>query len=106
MNNMNSVNLSDQLCHVCQVDHWMFKYKWWWYLLFWGHGLILVNAYIIYKTLCEEENVNLMSNYEFWPLVFLVNIDHRNCGARDNMISAVQLIGIRKKEGYTPTTDV
>ena len=38
------VHLSDQLWNVYQVDHWMRKYNWWWYLLFWGHDLILVNA--------------------------------------------------------------
>ena len=27
--NMNSVDLSDQLQNVYQIDHWMSKYKWW-----------------------------------------------------------------------------
>ena len=63
--NMNSFGLSDQLWNVYLVYHWIFKYKGWWYLLFWGHGLVLVDSYIIYKTLCEEVKVNPMSHYEF-----------------------------------------
>ena len=49
--NMNSVDLSDQIQNVYRVDHWIRKYKWLWYLLFWVHSLILVNVYIIYKAL-------------------------------------------------------
>ena len=51
--NMNLVDLSDKLWNVYQVDHWMRKYNWWWSILFWGHSLVLVNDYIIYKTLYE-----------------------------------------------------
>ena len=50
---MNLVGFSDQLRNVRRVDRWIRKYKWWWYLFFWGHGLVLVNDYIIYKTLYE-----------------------------------------------------
>ena len=39
-----SVDLSYQLQNVYQVDHWMLKYKLWWYIFFWGRGLFLVNA--------------------------------------------------------------
>ena len=52
--NMNSVGLSDELRNVYQFDHRMHKYKWHWYLLFWGYGLVLFNMKIIYKTLFEE----------------------------------------------------
>ena len=51
--NMISVDLSDQLRNVYQVDHWMGKCKWWWSLFFWLHGLVLVSSYLIYKALCE-----------------------------------------------------
>ena len=44
--NMNLVDLSDQLHHLYQVDHWMCMYKCWWSLFFWGHGLILFNLCI------------------------------------------------------------
>ena len=46
--NMNSVDLSDPLQNVYQFDHCMHKYKWWWYILFRGHELVLVNAQIIF----------------------------------------------------------
>ena len=49
MYNMNSVDIICQLRNVYQVDHWMRNYKWWWSILFWGHGLVRANAYIIYK---------------------------------------------------------
>ena len=61
--NMNSVDLSDQLHNVYQVDHWVQKYKWRWSLLFRCHGIIFFNAYIIYKTFREEGKVKPMSHY-------------------------------------------
>ena len=51
--NMNPVGLCDQLRNMYRVDHCMRKYKWWWSPFFWGHGLVLVNDCIVYKTLCE-----------------------------------------------------
>ena len=103
---INSVDISDQLWNVYQFDHWMNKYKWWWYILFWGRVLVLVNTYIIYKTLYKKGKVNYMTNYEFWRLVCLVNIDPTNFGGRDHMFSAVQHRGIRKKDKYTSTNIV
>ena len=47
--NMNSFDLSDQLHNVHQVDNWVHKCKWWWYILFWVQGLVLVNSYIVLK---------------------------------------------------------
>ena len=95
--NMNSFDLSDQLQYVCQVDLWMRMYKWWWSLLFWVHGLVLVNAYIIYKTLCEEGKVNIMSGYE----VFFAKICLTNFGGHNYPVSAVQRQGINKLWVYT-----
>ena len=50
---MNSVGLRDYFWNLYQVNHWLCKYTWWWSLLFLVHGLVLANAYIIYKTICE-----------------------------------------------------
>ena len=102
--NMNSVDLTDQLWNVYQVDHWMCKYKWWWYLFFQDHGLVLVNAYIIYKTQCEEVKVKPTSHYEFQRLDCLAKIDPNFFGSRDHLVSAVQRRGIIKKDGSKPTT--
>ena len=84
----------------------MRKYKWWWYLSFWGHGQVLVNAYIVYKTLCEEVKVNSMSRYDLWRLVFLSKIDPTHFGGRDHLVSAIQQQGIIKKYGSITTPNV
>ena len=85
--NMNSIDLSDQLLNVYQVYNLMSKYKWWWSIFFGGRGLFLVNAYIIYKTLCEEGKVKPISNYEFRSLVFLVKIDPTYFGDHNHLVS-------------------
>ena len=59
-----------------------------------GHGPVLANACIIYKTLFEEGKVKPMSHYEFQHLVFLANIDPTNFGGHNHMVSAVQRIGV------------
>ena len=84
----------------------MHKYKWWWYILFCGHGYVLVNVYNIYKTLCEKGKVKPMSNYEFQHMIFLENIDSTSYCGRNHLVSAVQRRGIRKQGGYTPNTTV
>ena len=48
------------------------------------------------KTLCEEGKVMPMSNYFFWCLVCLENIDPKCFGGRNNLVSAVQPRGINK----------
>ena len=94
--NMNSVDLSDQITNVYQVDYWMHKYKWWWTLLFWGHGVVLANAYIIYKKLFEEGKVKPMSHYEFQRMTCLSKFDPKRFDSCDHLVSADQRQGIRK----------
>ena len=45
-----------------------------------------------------------MSHYEFQSLVFLANIDPGNFGGHNHLVSSVQYQGIRKNDGYEPTT--
>ena len=71
----------------------------WWSLLFWGHGLVLINAYIIYKTLCGEGKVKPMRDYEFRHLVCLAKIDPKTFSICNNLVSAVQRQVIRKDMG-------
>ena len=104
--NMNSVDLSDQLWNVYQVDQCMLKYKWWWYIFFCFHGLILLTLYIIYKPLYQERKVKSMRHYEFQRVVFLENNIPNNFGGRDHLVLAVQRWGIMKKYGYMLTTHV
>ena len=84
--NNNMVDLSDQLRNVYQVDHWTIKYKWWWSLLSRGHGIVPVNYYIHYKTLCEEGKVKAMSHYEFQRLVCLAKTDPECFGGRIHLV--------------------
>ena len=85
---------SDQLHNVYQVEHWLRKHKWCWSLLFLGRVLFLVNAYIIYKTFCEEGKVKPMSNYDFRHMVCLVNSEPTNLGGYNLPVSEVQCRGI------------
>ena len=103
---MNSVYLSDQLQNVYRVDHWMRKYEWFWYLLFLGHDLVLANAYIFYKTLCEEGKLDNMNHYEFLRLLCLEHIDPTNFGSCDHLVSAVPKRCIIKKDGSISNTNV
>ena len=65
---MGDVDIADQYRNVYRFDHWMRKRKWWWAIFFWAIGVILVNAYILYIRLCEEEGIPkryIMSHHDF-----------------------------------------
>ena len=47
-----------------------------------------------------------MSNYEFWRLICLENIDPTKFGGRNYLVSVVQRQGKIKKYGHTTTTNV
>ena len=49
-NYMNSVDVADKLHNSYNLQHWMRKCKWWWALFMWGLGVMILNAYILYKT--------------------------------------------------------
>ena len=49
-NAMNNVDIADQLRGTYRFDCWMCKRKWWWAIWMWGIQLLLVNAYVLYKT--------------------------------------------------------
>ena len=49
-NYMNSVDVSDQLRNSYNFQHWMRNRNWGWALFMWGFGVMLVNAYIFYKS--------------------------------------------------------
>jgi hypothetical protein len=72
---MGHVDISDQLRNYYRFDHWMRKRKWWWALFFWGMGVSLVNAYVCYKEVCEQNNVKPMSHYEWRKSIALAWID-------------------------------
>ena len=49
-NGMNNVDIADQQHGTYCFDCWMHKRKWWWAIWMWGIQLLLLNAYVLYKT--------------------------------------------------------
>ena len=67
-NNMGDVDLADQLRGSYRIDFWLRNRKWWWSIMFWAIGVILTNAYIVYKKVNEEFGVSkhkIMSQHDF-----------------------------------------
>ena len=65
---MGHVDVSDQLRGSYRIDRWVRNRKWWWSMMFWGIGVLLTNAYVLYKKVLLEEGVdekNLLSQYDF-----------------------------------------
>jgi len=66
---MNGVDIADQLHGSYLIDKWMRKGKWWWAIWMWGVQLLLVNAYVLYKTvhlyMWKKNKKSIMSQYEF-----------------------------------------
>lgn len=81
-NEMGDVDIADQYCNVYRFDHWLRNRKWWWSIFFWGLGVILVNLYIVYVKVCEEEGVdknNIISHYDFRKKVAMAWINPDLC---------------------------
>lgn len=72
--NMNNVDIADQLRGSYRPDRWMRKQKWWWSMFFWGHGTLLVNAFIAYKRFMENKGLKPMSHYDFQKKIVLAKI--------------------------------
>ena len=65
---MGHVDVSDQLRGSYRIDRWVRNRKWWWSMFFWGIGVLLTNAYVVYRKVLLEEGVdkkNLLSQYQF-----------------------------------------
>ena len=72
---MGGVDIADQLRNYYRFDHWMRKRKWWWSIFFWAFGVLLVNAYVSYKTYMISKGKRPMSHYEFRKQIALAWID-------------------------------
>jgi len=72
---MGHVDVSDQLREVYKFNQWMRNYKWWWAIMQWGLGVLLVNSFVVYKLVCEEQNQRPMTHYEFRKMIALSWID-------------------------------
>ena len=65
---MGDVGVADQLRKNYRFDHWLRKRKWWWSIMFWDIGVILVNAYIVYRRdnlEYGESKSDLLSQHNF-----------------------------------------
>ena len=72
---MNYVDVADQLRGSYGFQHWVQNRKWWWALFMWGFGVILVNAYLCYKSAhlliwCTDKK-DILSQYEFRKSIVL-----------------------------------
>jgi hypothetical protein len=68
-NGMNNVDITDQLRGTYRFVHWMRKHKWWWSIWMWGVQVLLVNAYVLYRTahsiMWKTDKKLLLSQYRF-----------------------------------------
>ena len=65
---MGDVDVADQLRNNYRFYHWLRKRKWWWSIMFWDIGVILVNSYIVYRRVNLEAGVSksdLLSQQNF-----------------------------------------
>jgi hypothetical protein len=54
---MNAVDIADQLRNNYRFDHWLRNFKWWWSIFLWVFGVLLVNPYIVYTSVCDANGV-------------------------------------------------
>jgi Transposase IS4 len=67
-NDMGHVDISDQLRNYYRFDHWLRQWKWWWSIWNWALGVLLVNAYVTYRLVMEDNNIprsQWMTHYQF-----------------------------------------
>jgi hypothetical protein len=66
---MNNVDKVDQFRGSYQFHHWMQKRKWWWSIWIRGVQVLLVNAYVLYKSahllVWKTPKKDILSQYDF-----------------------------------------
>eukprot|EP00547_Thalassionema_nitzschioides_P014673 CAMPEP_0194238244 /NCGR_PEP_ID=MMETSP0158-20130606/5025_1 /TAXON_ID=33649 /ORGANISM="Thalassionema nitzschioides, Strain L26-B" /LENGTH=863 /DNA_ID=CAMNT_0038972445 /DNA_START=101 /DNA_END=2689 /DNA_ORIENTATION=- len=90
MNNINTYNhtmgdvdRADQLRGVYRFDTWVRNRKWWWSIVFWALGTMVVNAYIIYLRVNLANGIpfkDLLSHHDFQERiahVWIAGLDDR-----------------------------
>ena len=77
-NGMGHVDVSDQLRNHYRFDRWLRQRKWWWSIMFWAIGVILVNAYVVYVSFMRREGVpekSILSHHDFRKAIALAWIN-------------------------------
>ena len=78
---MGHVDIADQLRGTYRMDHWVRNRKWWWSIMFWGIGVMMTNAYVMYvsvNTFIYGFNKNqLMSHHDFRRAIAVAWINPR-----------------------------
>lgn len=98
---MGSVDVSDQLRNSYRFDHWLRNRKWWWSLLFWWLGVMLVNAYIYYITLnllAGKNKKELLSHHDFREYVAHAWISPTTHGRGDGFVYRTRMGKPRKRK--------
>ena len=108
--NINNVDIANQLRGSYRPDRWMRKQKWWWSMLFWVHGTLIVNVYVAYKRRMDVEGEVPMSHYDFYKAIVFTKVGPLGHGAPTQRESfAVQRVNPRamtrmikkRKDRYT-----
>ncbi len=83
-NGMNSIDVADQLRGTYRLDHWMRKHKWWWSVWMWGVEVLLVNAYVLYRTahlyIWKTEKKKILEQYAFREVIVIAWM---GCNSKD-----------------------
>ena len=67
-NDMNAVDIADQLRNNYRFDHWLRNFKWWWSIFMWAFGVLIVNSYVVYNSVCDATGLlkkQRYSQYQF-----------------------------------------
>jgi len=102
---MGHTDVADQLQNNYKFDHWFRNFKWWWSVMMWGIGVLLVNAHIVYRECMKDAGREryILSQYEFRRLVAIAwaSSDEPSMSQRKRM-SSQNADMIRKR--MTPST--
>ena len=92
---MGGVDITDQLQNYYRFDHWMRKRKWWWSIFFWAFGVLLVNAYVSYKTYMISKGKQKKP-----PTTWSTETESRpsrKCSQSVSVASAQSIVGVKKR---------
>jgi hypothetical protein len=114
-NDMGYVDVSDQRRNYYCFDLWLRKQKWWWSIMQWGIGVLLVNAYTVYKKVMEESDIpkqDWLTQYEFRHAIAMAWIspeiliqeetDHQQVLHRQQ----VEVLKLKSKKEVKTTTSI